>query len=258
MRKHLWWSTSVCCFFIAACGGSSDQPVTQPANPYTSEPGKTVTVGPGPTSGTVTSEPQKECGPNMRADIVVDSRGKVVEVLCYPAATNPTPIEDQGNVDLGKENKGVVAIDGAADGVDVGSITSKGNNVTVYGQGPSVSVIGGSVNADGNNFAMRGVTVKQDVTITGNNAALVLCVIEGNLTISGNNATVADCSVLGKITINGNNNTLVGNEVGPGGIEVSDTKNLVCDANVLWTDSNANKLLDPGETGAPVDCTNKK
>jgi hypothetical protein len=245
-------------FGVAACGGSSEQAATAPpANQYTSEPGKTVTVGAGPTAGTVTSEPQKECGPNMRADVVVDSSGKVVEVLCYPASSNPTPIEDQGNVDLGKENKGVVAIDGANDGVDVGSIDSKGNNVVVYGQGPGVSIIGGDVKADGNNFAMRGVTVKKDVTIKGNNAALVLCVIEGNLTIEGNNATVADCSVLGKITINGSNNTLVANEVG-NGIEVSETQNLVCDANVVWNDANTNKVLDPGESGAAVQCTNKK
>ena len=45
---------------------------------------------------------------------------------------------------------------------------------------------------------------------------------------------------------------LIANEVG-GGIEISGT-NTVCDANVAWNDANGNKLLDPGETGAPLTC----
>lgn len=73
-------------------------------------------------------------------------RGKVVDVVCYPANSSPPVIEEKGDVTLGQnENKAVVAIDGAADGVDIaGNVTSAGNNVVVYGEGPAVSVIGGT------------------------------------------------------------------------------------------------------------------
>lgn len=270
MRKVLSKAAVGCVAFVLfACGGSESAPPPTD-DPYTSAPDRTVVVGPGAGSGTVATtpvgaaciqlpsgecvKPQERCKPGDRADVIIDSAGKVVEIVCYPATVSPTPIDGQGNVELGKNNNDVVAIDGLDDGVDVeGDVSSRGNNVTVYGQGPGVSVIGGNVEATGNNYAMRGVTVKRDVRITGNNAALVLCVIEGDLIIEGNNAVVADCTVLGKIQIRGNNTVLVGNEVG-GGIDIGDSQNSVCDANVVWTDTNGNKLLDPGETGAAISC----
>jgi hypothetical protein len=95
--------------------------------------------------------------------------------------------------------------------------------------------------------------VKGDVRISGNNADLVLCVVEGDVIITGNNTVIADCTVLGKIKIDGSNSILIGNEVGKG-IELSEAKNTVCDANVAWTDANGNKLLDPGESGAAISC----
>lgn len=259
-------------FVLIACGGSDDA-APPPGNAYTSEPNKTVVVGAGAGAGTVTQtptgdqcitlpsgecvKPQEKCKDGERADVVVDSSGKVVEIVCYPASSNPTPIDGQGNIELGKENKGIVSIDGEDDGVDVaGDVTSSGNNVTVYGQGAAVSIIGGKVTAEGNNFALRGVTVKGNVEISGNNAALVLCVVEGDVIIDGNNTVIADCSVLGKIRINGNNSVLVANEVGQG-ISLSDAKNTVCDGNVAWSDTNANKVLDPGEAGAAITCEKK-
>jgi hypothetical protein len=256
---------------LLACGGKEDAPAASGGDPYTSEPNKTVVVGPGAGAGTVTTtpsgsgcitlpsgecvKPQDKCKAGERADVIIDSRGKVVEIVCYPSSAAPTPIDAQGNVDIGKDNKGIVSIDGDNDGVDVaGDVNSTGNNVTVYGQGAGVSVIGGSLVAGGNNFAARGVTVKGDVRISGNNAALVLCTVEGDVIIQGNNTVIADCTVLGKIQIDGNNSVLVANEVG-GGISLSDAKNTVCDANVAWSDGNGNKLLDPGETGAALTCS---
>ncbi|HVJ91352.1 MAG TPA: hypothetical protein VM580_16220 [Labilithrix sp.] len=260
-------------FVLLACGSTGDGSAP-PGNPYTSDPNTTVVVGPGAGSGTVTRtptgeeciqlpsgecvKPQKTCRDGERADVIVDSSGKVVEVVCYPASSSPTPVDGQGNIELGKDNKAVVSIDGNDDGIDVaGDVTSKGNNVTVYGQGPAVSVIGGNVDAEGNNFAARGVTVKGNVEISGNNAALVLCVVEGDVIIKGNNATIADCTVRGKIEINGNNSVLVGNRVGKD-IVLVDAQNTVCDANTRWTDNNDNGIVDPGETGSSISCSTKK
>lgn len=271
----LLFSFSASLLAVAACGGSEGAAVEGDDTPYTSDPNKTVVVG-----GTTASGAQagatagsgcvtlpdgscveaKGCAEGERRDVIVDSKGKVVEVVCYPASSAPPIIDAQGNVELGKtDNGGVVAIDGADDGVDIaGNVTSSGNNVTVYGEGPAVSVIGGDVTATGNNFAMRGVTVKGDVEIGGgNNAALVLCVVEGNVHIVGNNNVIADCDVLGDIVIEGVNNTLVANHVG-GKIVVERSKNGVCDGNTKWNDANANASFDPGEEGAPLACEGKK
>lgn len=257
---------------VVACGGSESSELTGNNTPYTSDPNKTVVVGGGTTTGgsaaqTVSGNAciklpsgvcvnAKECAVDERRDVIVDSAGKVVSVVCYPANATPTVVDSQGNVMLGKTgNNEVVAIDGAADGVDIaGDVTSRGNNVTVYGQGSDVSMIGGNVNAEGNGFALRGVTVKGNVEVSGgNNAVLVLCVIEGDVIITGNNTVIAECSILGNVTINGVNTVLVGNEVGRG-VSLTDAKNTVCDGNVVWTDANANRLLDSGESGAPITC----
>lgn len=257
------------------CGGSEGTALPPGDNSaYTSDPGKTVVVGgsgstaPGGAqtgTGCVTLASgqcveAKSCGAAERRDVVVDSAGKVVAVVCYPADATPPVIDAQGNVDLGKtQNGGVVAVDGKADGIDItGDVTAAGNNVTVYGHGADVSVIGGSVKATGNNFAMRGVTVQGNVEIGGgNNATLVLCVIHGNVRIVGNNNVIANCDVLGDIVIEGVNNTLVGNHVG-GTITIGDAKNQVCDGNVKWNDANANKTFDTGEAGAALSCSQGK
>lgn len=256
-------------FVVVACGGSDNAPVEGDNTPYTSDPGKSVVVGgagsgavaPTPSGGDCVKlasgecvKPQDECGANERADIIVDSQGKLVSIVCYPAASNPTPVDAGGNLELGKGNKEVVSVAGQV----TGNVTSSGNGVTVYGEGPETSIIGGNVTASGNNFAMRGVTVKGNVEVTGgNNAVLVLCRVEGNVRIVGNNNTIAQCDILGDLIIEGVNNVIVANHVG-GTITVSDTKNLVCDGNTAWSDANGNKVFDAGEAGAAISCTNKK
>jgi hypothetical protein len=256
---------------LIACGGS-DAPAQAPGDntPFTSDPNKTVVIGPGGgsaatdgSSGCVTLPngqcvEAKQCGAGERRDVIVDSAGKVVAVVCYPADSAPPTVNSDGNVDLDKtDNNGVVAIDGADDGVDIaGNVNAAGNNVVVYGEGPAVSVIGGNVTSTGNNFSLRGVTVKGNVKVSGNNATLVLCNVEGNIELEGNNNVIAECSVLGNIVIKGVNNVVVGNEVG-GSVSAGEDKNTVCDGNVVWTDANANKVFDAGEGGAAIACGGK-
>lgn len=258
--------------FAFGCGGDSGTaPPPGDNSAYTSDPGKTVVVG-----GTSAAAPNgaqtgtgcvtlpsgqcveaKSCGAGERRDVVVDSAGKVVAVVCYPADSTPPVIDAQGNVDLGKnENGGVVAVDDKADGVDIaGNVTAAGNNVTVYGHGADVSVIGGGVTATGNNFALRGVTVQGNVEVGGgNNATLVLCVIQGNVHIVGNNNVIANCDILGDVVIEGVNNTLVANHIG-GTITLGDAKNQVCDGNLKWSDANGNKTFEAGEAGAALECS---
>ncbi len=267
-------SSLVVIAFAFGCGGESASAGPPGDNSaYTSDPDKTVVVGgSGAAAGTAQAGTgcvtlpsgecveAKSCAPGERRDVVVDSAKKVVAVVCYPADATPTVVDEQGNVDLDKnDNGGVVALDDKADGVDIaGNVTAAGNNVTVYGQGPDVSVIGGNVSATGNNFSMRGVTVQGDVEVSGgNNATLVLCVIHGNVRLVGNNNVIANCDILGNVVIEGVNNTLVGNRVG-GTITIGEAKNQVCDGNVKWNDANANKTFDAGEAGAVLECSATK
>lgn len=274
MRTSLLSTSVLVSAFVLACGGSSSAPPSGDNTAYTSDPDKTVVVG-GPTaaSGTATAGNSgcvtlpsgecvdaKSCPAGERRDVVIDSAGKVVAVVCYPSSATPPVIDAEGNVTLDKnQNGGVVAVDDKADGVDIkGDVASSGNNVTVYGNGPGLSVIGGNVGATGNNFSMRGVTVQGNVEIGGgNNANLILCAIQGNVRIVGNNNVIANCDILGNIVIEGNNNVLVGNHVG-GSITISDAKNLVCDGNTKWNDANSNKVFDAGEAGAAVTCATPK
>lgn len=191
-------------------------------------------------------KPQEKCGDDARADVIVDSEGKVIEVVCYPGEEAPPTVEEDGDVDLGKKNKGGVAVDGADDGVDIaGNVTSNGNNVTVYGEGADVSIIGGNVSASGNNFALRGVTVKGSVDITANNGTIVLSVIEGDVVYNGNNFVMAETVVLGNVKITGNNAKLLGNSVA-GTIEVIG-KESICDGN--------RKHLANGQLGEELACS---
>jgi len=195
--------------------------------------------------------PQEQCGDNGVADVLVDAHGAAVDVICYP--TGGVAIEHvEGDLaDVG--NNVVLVLDDAPDGVDVaGDITIDGNNVTLFGYGPDVSVVGGNLNIDKNNALVRGLRVAGDVTIDKNNPSIVDCVIEGDLTIRGNNVSVALCDVWGKLTIEGNNAILVGNHFASAP-EIFGL-NTVCNGNVAFDDENADGELGADELGDAIEC----
>ena len=249
---------------VAGCGGTDS---TDLGTPYTGDADRTVVIGDRNGAVFVTPDgsaclelgggcvkPQEKCGEGARADVIVDSNGKVVEIVCYPPlAGGSAPLDAQGDVELGKDNKAVVGLDGVADGVDIaGNVTSSGNNVTGFGQGPGLSVIGGNVVASGNNFSLRGVTVRGDVRITGNNATNVLCEVFGDVVVEGNNAVIAECTIYGRLTVVGNNAKLVANRVA-GGI-VNDGKETVCDGNVGFSDANGDRVVATTELTGALSC----
>lgn len=261
---------------FVACGGDEAAPATATTNgnlPY--EKDRTVVIGPdGKLAPVATPDgkdclvlannpddctrPQETCGEGARADVVVDAKGKVVAVICYPVDDTPvSTVPESGADSVGADNKEIVVIDGKDDGVDVtGDVNITGNNVVVYGSGPETSIIGGNVSVEKNNGTVHGVRVKGDVRIDGNNTALVDCVIDGNLTITSNNNVVASCTIFGKITVTGNNNTLFYDRACKG-IE-GESKNMVCEGNVACADANADGLLTPEELGAAITCGDKK
>jgi hypothetical protein len=198
-------------------------------------------------------KPQTECGADGTADVLLDDNGAVVDVICYP---NSGVSVESFEGDVHKVGNDVVLVfDDQDDGVDVdGDVTIDGNNVTLYGHGPDVSVIGGDLHIDKNNSLVRGIRVQGDVVIDKNNPSMVDCVIEGDLTIKGNNVSVALCEVWGKLVIEGNNAVLVSNRFRqPPEVQ---GKNLVCSGNVAFDDANADNVIDPDELGAAIDCSN--
>jgi len=260
-------SSSLVLVALVACGSETETI----GDPFTGASDRTVVVGNGSRAVYETPDgqtcidlpsgcvkPQEKCGEGARADVIVDSNGKVVEIVCYPPLAEGTPpTNSEGDVDLAKENKGVVTLDGDNDGVDIaGNVSANGNNVTVYGQGPGVSVIGGNVTAGGNNFSLRGVTVQKNVTVNGNNATLVLCEVHGDVVIEGNNAVMAECTVFGKVTVKGNNATLVGNKIA-GGIQM-EGKETLCDGNRSFSDTNEDRAVSDAELGAALSCSGGK
>lgn len=242
----------------AGCGGNDPGPIT----PY--RPDETHVIGGDQGQAKEFSNPDscdvagcatvdEECGEDGAADVIVDAQGNRLDVICYGqgVAVSTVPAGPVGEVDAG--NNTVVVIDGAADGVDVtGDVVISGNNAIVYGEGPDVSVIGGTLAIEKNNAKIRGVRILGDVVIDKNNTKMTFCVIEGNLTIHGNNTTIAGCDVYGTVTVTGLNTVLVQNRVaGADGIV---GKNLTCHDNVRFDDVDGDGVVSEAEIGVPLGC----
>jgi hypothetical protein len=194
------------------------------------------------------------CSATGAADVIVDAKGKVVDVICYKQDVSVVQVPvDQVPSYTTPGNNSVLVIDGADDGVDVaGDVTVSGNNAVIYGSGPDTSVIGGTVQVEKNNARIRGVRIMGDLTIDKNDTKLVYCVIEGNVTIVGNNTTIAECDVFGTVTISGNNTVLVDDRFN--GTSAVSGKNLTCGANVRFDDADGDHVVATEEVGGPVTC----
>lgn len=257
---------------LVACGSDDSATAVESTNgnlPYAKD--KTVVIGPDGVKEPVATpdgkdclalakdaadctRPQDTCGEGGRADVVVDAKGKVVAVICYPVDGTPVATVPEGGTEqVGAENKEIVVIDGKDDGVDVtGDVTITGNNVVVYGSDPATSIIGGDLVVSKNDGTIRGVTINGDVRIDGNNTALVDCVVRGNVTITSNNNVLVSCTVFGNVTVTGNNNTLYYNRLS--GLIEGEAKNMVCGDNRAFVDLDADGIVSASELGDPVAC----
>jgi hypothetical protein len=202
-------------------------------------------------------KPQKDCGTDGTADVILGPNGEVLSTICYPNRDYKVVVLGDAPVSsppLG--NNSVIVLDNKDDGVDVqGNLKITGNNVIVWGYGPDTSVIGGNLDIDKNNAIVRGVRVNGDVSITKNNAALIDCVIDGNLTITGNNVSLALCQIWGTVTIEGKNTVLVSNLVL--GDQVISGDNLRCNDNHRFADANTDGVFQDAEVTGPVTCESR-
>lgn len=199
-------------------------------------------------------KPQTACGDGERADVILDSKGQVLTVVCYPSRPKIHDMQVVGESGpLVVDNKDLVLLDGAADGTDVrGDLTISRSDVIVYGAGPAVSIIGGNLSMNYSKGVVRGVSVLGNAKIPGNNSSLIDCVILGDVTLSGNDNLLAGCDIYGKVTVSGNGNWLTGLRV-QGGIQFAGN-NSICDRNFAFVDRNQDKIIDPTEVGAALAC----
>jgi hypothetical protein len=198
-------------------------------------------------------KPQEACG-ELAADVVLDTRGKVLDYLCYPAESTLTVEElqaKQGDIAQNQSNA-VLVLDDADDGVDIdGDVSIDANNVVIYGRSPATSIISGSLTLDGNNALVRGVRIKGNVTIVKNDAVLALSIIEGDVVIEGNNVVLLANDMLGSVTVRGNNAKLYGNRIA--GALSGGTKSE-CKDNVSFVDTDGDHVVDAAELGDALSC----
>jgi hypothetical protein len=251
------FSTWLTLVTLVACAAEQTEQVV----PYSL--GQALVIGPD-RGGTLTSvDPDCDtdpcravidrCGDEVYADVVLDSDGNVLDVLCYKANVTLRELGTEPLTAASAGNNTVLVFDDVDDGVDVtGDVTLTGNNSVVYGHGSDVSVVGGDLLIEKNNALVRGVRIQGDVTITKNNAQLAFCQIDGDLTISGNNITLAECVVHGEIRIEGNNTVLVQNDLA--GTAVITGRNTSCNANRTFEDANADLLVTEDELGPELVC----
>jgi hypothetical protein len=194
----------------------------------------------------------EQCGSGAAADIIIDAQGNVVDVICYEQDVVVESVELDQVEEAEAGNKTVLVLDGEDDGLDVeGDVTISGNNAVVWGEGPDVSVIGGTLDIQKNNAIVRGVRIQEDVVITKNDTQMAFCVIEGDLTITGNNTTLAECTVFGEVKIVGQNTVLVGNLFQT---ELLQGFNLTCNGNHGFQDDDADGVVDDIEVGGVIEC----
>jgi len=252
---------------LAGCGGEDSS--VDDEYPY--DANETEVIGGGDQSGPVETpdgddcididgecvQPQADCGDDGTADVIVDDKGKVIDVICYPTSGAPVEEIPAESVPVEKtQNGSVVVLDAADDGHDIeGDLSVDANNVVIYGESPDVAVIGGDLSITKNNTTIRGVRITGNVSVEYNDANLVFCVIEGDLTIVGNNTTVAGCEVWGSVNIIGQNTALVSNTLADAGPFAA--QGLVCNDNAHFSDTNADRHIDADEIDAPIECSDK-
>jgi hypothetical protein len=198
-----------------------------------------------------------DCGAGADFDVITDSEGNVLDIICYPPqdeGNSDVILVDDSQEDVRAGNNDVILLDGSDDGADVqGDLEVTANNVSVIGAGPDVSVIDGDVSVEKNNLAVRQVSITGNVNVDFNNAAFALCVIHGDVVVNGNNLTLAGCDIFGNVTIEGNNTVLIGNRIA-GTVSVTG-ENTACDGNRAVADANENHVVDEGEVGGPIPCS---
>jgi hypothetical protein len=195
----------------------------------------------------------ERCGSDAFADVVLDRSGDVADVMCYSGGLAVSELERSPLEGLGISADTVYVFDSLDDGGDViGPVTVTEPNVILYGGGAALSQIWGVLRVDAPGTLVRGISIRDDVTIDRNDVKLSLVEIGGELTINGNGVTISESIVHGAIHLVGSNTVLVRNLLS-GAAELSG-QNLVCNLNQRFDDRDADGAIDDAELGGEVMC----
>jgi hypothetical protein len=201
--------------------------------------------------GVACVKPQDECGDDATADVLLDSNGEVIEIVCLPDEEGVVIIDaEDGEVVLDDDGAVVIVEDEDLDG----NVVVEGNSAVIYGDSPEETVIEGNLNLKGNEAIVRGLTVTGDVTFEGNESQFYYCVVHGDVVLKGNKNFVSNCTVFGSIRSSGNEDDVISNLV-EGTIELGGAPRE-CRDNRHFVDENDNNVVDPDELDAatPLDC----
>jgi hypothetical protein len=150
--------------------------------------------------------------PEAQADVIVVD-GEVVDVVCYPPKEDGTDIreadtDEEGNADVPQTASGsVVTFNEKTDGEAIeGDVNIDAERTTLYGNGPSKTIIDGKITVESNHSRIRGMSVTGNVEygINANNSAISFCRIHGDLNVKSNGFTATNCQVFGKVQVTGN------------------------------------------------------
>lgn len=200
------------------------------------------------------------CGDDgAQADVVVVD-GEVVEVICYPPASDGSDIretqtDENGTTQVPQTESGTIVVfpeetDGEA---IVGDIHIDAERTTIFGNGPDRTIIDGNLSVLSNNSRVRGVTVTGEASYgdNSNNSAISFCRIEKSLTVTSNGFSALNCQVFGDVNVSGNGASLTNIGV-QGEWMVSD--GTVCNGCYSFEDANADFLVQPEEFGDEILC----
>lgn len=196
---------------------------------------------------------EDHCSATDAADVIVGPDGDVVDVLCYRQRVNVQEIRTEAVSSARAGDNTVLVFDGFIDGVDVdGDLTMDGEAATVYGQGPSLSIVGGTLEVEEAGAIVRGIRIQEDVTISQDDVKLTFCAIDGDLTITGDNVTVAVCDLFGEVRVLGDGAILVDNRTQQAPIVTG--ADALCDQIQAFSDENDDFRVQADEVGNDFSC----
>lgn len=196
---------------------------------------------------------RERCGGDAYAEVIVNTPGDVLDVMCYPGDLSVREIEPAPFDTIGEESNTVFVFDARDDGADMlGEVTVSGDDDVLYGAGAEVSILGDGLRIDGERVVVRGMTIRGDVTVDKNDAKLSLVQINGDLTINGNAVTLSESVVHGDVHLVGSGVVLSRNLL-QGTTELSSNQ-LACHLNQRFDDADADRQIESSELGGEIDC----
>jgi hypothetical protein len=196
---------------------------------------------------------RERCGDSAYAEVMLDRRGAIADVVCYRGDLSIRELGLAPVVALDEQSESVIVFDSVDDGADVvGDVTLRADDVVLYGAGAQVSVLGGTLGIEGDRATVRGLSIAGDVIIDRDGAKLSLVEIQGELIINADDVTINESVIVGRVQVMGKGAVLVRNLLGKNR-DVTGT-DIKCNLNQRFDDIDQDGVADDGELGGEVSC----